>query len=232
MESLKEMMANLAPDSLLMALEPEQIEALLKNATRKDLKPDDVVINQGDENGDYAVYVLSGGLKISFVSASGREIILSYCSPGEVIGEIALLDSEPRTATATAVVESSVLLLPSKQFLEAVSSNPTSVARIMRELAQRVRQQNLIIESDRTFSMGPRLARALVRLIDKDRNDGGLLYNPSQSDLGAFAGLARENVSRLLSEWESQGIIARDGRTLSVRDIEYLRSLAEFGEKV
>ncbi|AWW75439.1 Crp/Fnr family transcriptional regulator [Erythrobacter sp. KY5] len=231
MEALSDMMANLPPDSLLMALDPQQIEALLKDATRRDLKPDDVVINQGDENGDYAVYVLSGGLKIGFVSAGGREIILSYCAPGEVVGEIALLDSGPRTATATAVVESSVLLLPSKNFLEAVSSSPASVARIMRELAQRVRQQNLIIESDRTFSMGPRLARALVRLVDKDRTDGRLLYNPSQSDLGAFAGLARENVSRLLSEWESQDIIARDGRTLTVRDVEYLRSLAEFGEE-
>lgn len=100
----------------------------------------------------------------------------------------------------------------------------------MRELARRVRQLNLVIESDRTFSMAPRLARALVRLNDPARDDGRLRFDPNQSDLGAFAGLARENVSRLLSDWEAQGVIAREGRARSVRDPGYLQTLAEFGD--
>lgn len=231
MSTLKDMIDTLAQDSLLRALAPEQLDTLLQKAKRRELEAGEVIINQGDENGDFAVYLLSGGLKISFVSAGGREIILSYCSPGELVGEIALLDSGPRTATVTAILPSELLMFPTHVFLETVSASPASVAGVMRELAQRVRQQNLVIESDRTFSMGPRLARALVRLIDKDGGGGRLLYNPSQSDLGAFAGLARENVSRLLSEWEAQAIIARNGRTLELRDPEYLRLLAEFGDE-
>lgn len=231
MSTLKDLIETLAPDSLLRALAPEQLDGLLQKATNRELGTGDAIINQGDENGDFAVYLLTGGLKVSFVSAGGREIILSYCAPGELVGEIALLDSGPRTATVTAIVPSRVLLFPTQAFLETVSASPASVAALMRELAKRVRQQNLVIESDRTFSMGPRLARALVRLIDKDGGGGRLLYNPSQSDLGAFAGLARENVSRLLSEWEAQGIIARDGRTLELRDPEYLRLMAEFGDE-
>lgn len=147
-----------------------------------------------------------------------------------LVGEIALLDNGPRTATVTDADPSIVLLLPSDSFIEAISASPMSIAGVMQELAKRIRQQNLVIESDRTFSMGPRLARALVRLIDPDKEDGRLLHSPSQSDLGAFAGLARENVSRLLSEWEAQEIIARDGRELDVRNLEYLELLAEFGD--
>ncbi len=232
MDPFEEVQAKLASDSLLRALGPDQLETLLQKATRRDLNPGDVVINQGDENGDFAVFLLSGGLKVSFVSAGGREIILSYCAPGELVGEIALLDSGPRTATVTAAVPSSVVLIPTLTFLDTVSANPASVVGVMRELAKRVRQQNLVIESDRTFSMGPRLARALVRLIDGVKADGSLLYNPSQSDLGAFAGLARENVSRLLSEWEEQGVVSRAGRSLVVDDTEYLQLLAEFGDEV
>lgn len=236
MDTLVEIEANLTPDGLLRALARDELEALLSKATRRELKPDEVIINQGDETGDFAVYLISGGLKVSFVSAGGREIILNYCMPGELVGEIAMLDSGPRTATVTAVSQASVLLLPTQAFLDAVSANPTSAVRVMKELARRVRQQNLVIESDRTFSMGPRLARALVRLIDPSQGDGEnsgqLLHNPSQSDLGAFAGLARENVSRLLSEWETQGIIARKGRVLLVKDTEYLQLLAEFGDDV
>lgn len=230
MDTLDELIARLAPDSLLRAIEPAQLSGLLQNARRRELRPGERIIAQGDEEGDFAVVVLSGGLKISMVSASGREIILNYCGPGELVGEIAMLDSGPRTATVSAAVASHVLLLPSRTFLAAATANPASAAGVMRELAKRVRQLNLVIESDRTFSMAPRLARALVRLIDPARSDGRLRYDPSQSDLGAFAGLARENVSRLLSEWEAQGIVARSGRALLVRDTEYLQTLAEFGD--
>ena len=230
MEKLDDIIARLAPDSLLRAIEPAQLPGLLQNARRCELRQGERIIAQGDENGDFAVVVLSGGLKISMVSASGREIILNYSGPGELVGEIAMLDSGPRTATVSAVVPSSVLLLPSRTFLAAATANPVSAAEVMRELAKRVRQLNLVIESDRTFSMAPRLARALVRLIDPQRSDGRLRYDLSQSDLGAFAGLARENVSRLLSEWEAQGIVARSGRALVVLDAGYLEGLAEFGE--
>jgi len=230
MDKLDDLIARLAPDTLLGALEPEQLQDLLRNATRRDLKPGEAIITQGDEEGDFAVFLLSGGLKISMVSPGGREIILNYCAPGEVVGEIAMLDSGPRTATVSAVVPSNVLLLPSRTFIAAATANPASLTGVLRTLARRVRQLNLVIESDRTFSMAPRLARALVRLVDPDRSDGRLRYNPSQSDLGAFAGLARENVSRLLSEWEARGVIAREGRALVIRDGEYLRMLAEFGD--
>lgn len=231
MDSLDDVIAALAPGTLLRALDPAQLRELLAKASRRTLKPGEAIITQGDENGDFAVVLLSGGLKISMVSASGREIILSYCGPGELVGEIAMLDSGPRTATVSAVVASNMLLLPAEAFLAAVQANPASVVGVMRELASRIRQLNLVIESDRTFSMAPRLARALVRLIDPQREDGVLRYNPSQSDLGAFAGLARENVSRLLSEWEAHGIILRQGRKLAVRDAEYLRVLAELGDE-
>ncbi|MCL9998303.1 MAG: Crp/Fnr family transcriptional regulator [Erythrobacter sp.] len=230
LDTLDDLIARLAPESLLRALAPDQLEQLLREASRRDLRPGEPIISQGDEDGDFAVVVLSGGLKITMVSASGHEIILNYCGPGELVGEIAMLDSGPRTATVIAAVPSSVLLLPSRTFLAAATANPVSAAGVMRELARRVRQLNLVIESDRTFSMAPRLARALVRLIDPARDDGRLRFDPNQSDLGAFAGLARENVSRLLSDWEAQGVIAREGRALRVSNLPFLQTLAEFGD--
>ncbi|MEO0462886.1 MAG: Crp/Fnr family transcriptional regulator [Pseudomonadota bacterium] len=226
-----DLISGLASDSLLRALEPDQLADLLRAARKRDLEPGKAIITQGDDTGDFAVFLLSGGLKISMTSASGSEIILNYCSPGELVGEIAMLDSGPRTASVSAVMPSSVLVLPSQTFVEAVLANPASVVGVMRELARRMRQMNLIIESDRTFSMAPRLARAMLRLLDEERGDGHLRYNPSQSDLGAFAGLARENVSRLLTAWEAQSVIERKGRALFVRDRDYLETLAEFGDE-
>lgn len=230
MHALEDLIGRLAPDTLLRALTPEQLQELLRSASRRDLARGETIIEQGDEDGNYALCLLSGALKISMVSTNGREIILHYCEPGEVVGEIAMLDSGPRTATVSAIEPSSVLIIPSHAFVAAALSNPGSMAGVMRALARRIRQLNLIVESDRAFSMAPRLARALVRLLGTGQTGGKLRHNPSQSDLGAFAGLARENVSRLLSEWEAQGIVAREGRSLVLRDVEYLQFLSEFGD--
>lgn len=230
MDTLGDLIARLANDSLLKALDPQQLKELLRTAQRRELSPGEAIITQGDETGEFAVCLLAGGLKVSMISAGGREIILNYCRPGELVGEIAMLDRGPRTATVSAVEPSTVLLLPSSTFIEAVLANSDSVVGVLRELAHRLRQMNLIIESDRTFSMAPRLARAILRLLDTEDGEGRLRYNVSQSDLGAFAGLARENVSRLLSEWEAHAVIRRDGRALLVRDSEYLQTLADFGD--
>ncbi|MEL1249378.1 Crp/Fnr family transcriptional regulator [Aurantiacibacter gilvus] len=218
----------LAPDTLLRAIEPEQLANLLRSSKRRQLKRGEMIISQGDDVGDFAVVLLSGSLKISMVSVNGREIILNYCSPGDVVGEIAMLDRGPRTASVSASEASEVLVIPAPAFEAAALSNPASTLRLLRAMASHIRQLNLVVESDRTFSMAPRLARAMVRLLDPE--NGKLRHNPSQGDLGAFAGLARENVNRLLSEWEEQGIIAREGRGLQVLDREYMEFLAEFGD--
>lgn len=218
----------LAPDTLLRAIAPEHLADLLRSSKRRQLKRGEMIISQGDDVGDFAVVLLSGSLKISMVSVNGREIILNYCSPGDVVGEIAMLDRGPRTASVSASEPSEVLVIPAPAFEAAALSNPESMMRLLRAMASHIRQLNLVVESDRTFSMAPRLARAMVRLLDPD--NGKLRHNPSQGDLGAFAGLARENVNRLLSEWEEQGIIAREGRGLQVLDRDYLEFLAEFGD--
>lgn len=230
MDDYEELIARLEPSTLLRALAPEQLDILLARSTRRDLKRGETIIEQGDEDGDFAVFILSGTVKVSMVSATGREIILNYSSAGDVVGEIAMLDEQPRTATVSATEPTSVLVIPASAFQAAALANPASMAGVMRALASRVRQLNLVVESDRTFSMAPRLARALVRLLDPaDPNGRRLRLHPSQSDLGAFAGIARENVSRLMTDWEERGIVRRSDRALEIVDREYLELLAEFG---
>lgn len=230
MDDHQALIARLEPDTLLRALAPDQLESLLRSSTRRELKRGEVILKQGDEPGDFAVFILSGTVKVSMVSATGREIILNYSSAGDLVGEIAMLDQQPRTATVSATEPTSILVIPSYVFQAAALANPASMGGVMRALANRLRQSNLVVESDRTFSMAPRLARALVRLLDPADPDGRRLrLNPSQSDLGAFAGIARENVSRLMSDWEERGILRRNDRSLQIIDREYLELLAEFG---
>lgn len=221
----------LAPESILRALEPEQLAELLRLSQQRDLKSGEVLISQDDDRSDFAAVLLSGSLKVMMISANGREIILNYCDPGDVVGEIAMLDHGPRTASVVADMPSTVLVVPTPTFQAVALTCPASMLGLLSALAKIIRQLNLVVESDRTFSMAPRLARALLRLLDPAHpEDGRLRHNPTQGDLGAFAGLARENVNRLLSDWEAQGIVERKGKEVHVRDREYLAILAEFGD--
>lgn len=229
MENVRALIGELDEDSFLRAFGDEELENLLKSAVRRDLKRNEEIIRQGDD-GDFTVCLLSGRLKVSMVSANGREIILSYAQPGDILGEIALFDRGPRTATVSAIEPAVVLAVPARMVEAAALANPRATVCIMRMMAARIRQLNLLVEGDRAFSMGARLARALVRLMSTEHSEGQLRSSPSQSDLGAFAGMSRENVNRQLAEWEASGLLRRAGRHIELLDPDYFGELAEFGD--
>lgn len=215
--------------ALLRAFSDEELRELLKSAAPRDLTRNEVLIHQGDD-GDFAVCLLSGHLKVSMVSANGREIILNYADPGDILGEIALIDRGPRTASVTAIEPAIVLMLPARAFEAAALANPRAMLRMMQIMTARIREMNLTVEGDRAFSMGARLARVLVRLMGEGADEGKLRLNPSQSDLGAFAGMSRENVNRQLAEWQDMGLLRRAARTIEILDPDYFRELGEFGD--
>lgn len=228
MTDLRALIDGLDERSLLRAFGNDELQELLRSAARRDLKRNEVIIHQGDDE-DFAVFLLSGHLKVSMVSANGREIILSYAEPGDILGEIALIDRGPRTASVTAIEPAIVLILPARAVEAAALANPRSMLRMMQIMAGRIRALNLTVEGDRAFSMAARLARVLVRLMTGEEG-GKLRLNPSQSDLGAFAGMSRENVNRQLAEWEDMGLLRRLGRTIEIQDADFFRDLAEFGD--
>lgn len=226
MSDARTLVSELAAGSLLRSFDDAELEVLLRAAKRRDLTRGEEVIRQGDE-GDFAVALLSGHLKVSIISPNGREIILAYAEPGEVLGEIALIDKEPRTATVSAIEPTIVLMIPAQVFEAAAMASPKAMLRMLQVMAGRVRQLNLMVEGDRSFTAAPRLARVLVRLME---TDGRLRVAPNQSELGAFAGMARENVNRILTDWEGSGLVRRTGRTIEILDPEYIRELAQFGD--
>ena len=226
MDDLRTLIAGLDEWSLLRSFADAELELLLRAAKRRDLKRGEDIIRQGDEGG-FAVALLSGHLKVSIISPNGREIILAYADPGEVLGEIALIDKGPRTASVTAIEPAIVLVIPAQAFEAAAMASPSAMLRMLQVMASRIRQLNLMVEGDRAFSAAPRLARVLVRLMD---DAGKLRFSPNQSELGAFAGMARENVNRILTDWEGSGLLRRSGRSLEILDPGYIRELAEFGD--
>lgn len=223
-------LARLLPsNALLSSWGPAELEDLLSRATLHTMRKGDVLLHQGDP-GDSLVILLDGTLRISMVSSNGREIILDYAEAGSVLGEIALLDGGERTASVTALGEGRYLRLGARAFREVLERHPSIAWRLLREMARRLRNANLTIESDRAYASGPRLARTLQRLMQRGEGPAALRLSLSQSELGAFAGISRENINRQLGAWADSGIVALENGRVRVLDTETLEEIAAAAE--
>ena len=215
--------------SLFATCSTEEATDLLSLATKATMKKGQTLLLQGDP-GDALIILMTGNARVTMVAQNGREITLDYADPGSVLGEISVIDGGDRTASVIALSDGSYLRLTRQAFATFVERQPSMAWRFMKEIARRLRQTNATIESDRAFSSGPRLARFLQRLTLKNSNDGRLRLELSQSELGSFAGMSRENINRQLSTWADNGIIALEHGQIRVLDGNFLTEIAEASE--
>src|SRR5215213_4867780 len=161
----------LTSHSLFANCEPDELSDILLRGHHRSYKRDQEMMAQGDQ-GDSLFMVLDGLARVSMVAAKGREIVLDYAEPGAVLGEIAFLDMGERTASVHAIDPVEVLILSRSAFDEIVDRHPGMAMR-------RLRQSNQVIEADRAYTSGPRLARFLLRLLiagnDNEADGGGHL---------------------------------------------------------
>jgi CRP-like cAMP-binding protein len=218
----------LTSHSLFADCETDELSDILLRGHHRSFKRDQELMAQGDE-GDSLFIVLSGLARVSMVAANGREIVLDYAEPGAVLGEIAFLDKGERTASVHAIEPLEALCISRAAFDEIVARHKGMAMRLLRAMARRLRQSNQVIEADRAYTSGPRLARFLLRLMiaGNDNEEGHLKLALSQGELGNFAGMSREQINRQLSAWADTGVIALKGGRVTILDREALMDVAE-----
>jgi CRP/FNR family transcriptional regulator len=175
--------------------------------------------------------VHSGAVKIFKTSPGGREQVLTIESEGRPIAELAVLDEGPYPASAMAVEDTTVLLIPKADFHRLCCQHPEIAFGIIRSLAGRFRRLVGLIEALAFLEVGQRLARWLL---EKARHEGhptprGLEFtlDVTHQELAAQIGTVRELVSRTLSRFQQQGILAVENRTIRILDPDRLRQEAE-----
>ena len=119
------------------------------------------------------------------------------------------------------------LRISSINFEKYIERHPKVAIRLLREMARRLRETDVTIESDRAFTTGPRLARYLKRLTDQKTHGTKLTQDLSQSELGSFVGISRENINRQLAAWATEGVIELTQGRIRIIDPDYLTQIAE-----
>jgi CRP-like cAMP-binding protein len=153
-------------------------------------------------------------VRVSAVSADGREVTLNVISPGEIFGEIALLDGKPRSADATAVEQTTLLILERRHFLPFLRQNDDLYLRLLAVLCDRLRRTSLALEGLALFDLPARLARLLLKLAEdygRPGRDGTRIdMKLSQRDLSTLVAASRESVNKQLRVWREDAVVRID----------------------
>ncbi|GJL91833.1 Crp/Fnr family transcriptional regulator [Hyphococcus sp.] len=213
------------------ALSDDKLKGLLDSAQSVVFAGRKQIFAQGDDS-DCLYIILSGRVKISSFSDAGKETVLAFMGENEVLGEMGVFDGGARSASASALQETRALRLYRRDVLDFLERNHGVALQIISALCQRLRHTNFLLEDIATLPAGPRLARALLRLGDHYGHtdaDGAMHIDMklSQGNLGAHAGLMRENVNRQLKLWEAEGLVKQEGGVITVLKPETLSHIGD-----
>lgn len=214
---------------LVSAMDPAECSVLFETAKPVSYDAGQMIFAAG-EPGTLVMLIETGRVEVSLTSLSGRKSVLAHMGPGEVLGEIAALDGGLRSADTVATNAVTGLVLSRDNILKFVTERPVIAQAIITELCRKVRNASEMFTTLSVTDGGPRLAQALLRLFDKwgVADDGITLLTErfSQTEIGEFSGLARENVNRHLKAWTEAGILNTQGRRLRLIDRAALENIA------
>src|SRR5580693_7963804 len=196
----------LARNLLFRGLSPATLEQIARLCVRRAYERNAVIFSQSDP-GDALFGVVTGRVRISVSSPSGREVFLNIMEPGDTFGEIALLDGRPRSATASAAARSELILITRDHFLELLKREPALVSHIVQLLCERIRWTSGLAEESALLSVPERVARRLLSLgqLHGRETANGVELSISQEEMARFLGLSRQAVNQYLQNWKVQG---------------------------
>jgi CRP/FNR family transcriptional regulator, cyclic AMP receptor protein len=173
--------------------------------------------------------ILRGSVRISAASVSAqRELVFTTLQAGEIFGEIAILDGQPRTADATAVTDCELLVLDRREFIPFLERRPEVSLQLLKVLCHRLRLTNEHVEHAVFEHLNCRLARALLHLANTNPQGGKENFysvRVSQQELADMVGATRESVNKRLRGWQNAGVVRLESRLIVIKDIAAVEAL-------
>lgn len=209
----------LSASPLFAVLGPDDRLALAARMRPRHFARDEVIFHRDDEAGQVYL-IVAGTVKVSVPDDTGRQVVIALERGGDVFGELALFDDAPRSATVTAMTETSVLSLGRADFMAVLERSPDAMRRMLGLLAKTVRRSTGHVEDLVFLDLPGRVAKCLIDLADAAGTDTVEL---TQEDLAAFVGAARVSVNRVLADLEQRNAIRLGRRHIDLADRDVLR---------
>jgi CRP/FNR family transcriptional regulator/CRP/FNR family cyclic AMP-dependent transcriptional regulator len=217
----------LSGSTLFLGLSEENVVALAALCETRSYRHGDILFRQGDP-GDSLHIVIEGQLKVYVAAESGDEILVAILGPGDCVGELSLIDGEPRSATVESISTTRTIVVPRSEFQRAIHANTQMMEALVNTLADRLRQTTTLAADLAFLDLRGRLAKKLLDLAEEHgratpRGAVEITVPLTQFDLAAMMGVTRESISKQIGWFEQVGAIERRGRRILIVDRELLR---------
>ena len=202
---------------IFQGLSPEELETLAASSTSRSFPKNTVVINEGDEAN--ALYVMiSGQVKVFLSNEEGKEIIVNMQGACEHFGELALLDSTPRSASVMTTEKTKLAVVSKPDFQRMLADHPGIALSLIRDLTHRVRVLSENVKSLALLDVYGRVAKTLLGMAT-DR-DGELIVEKrlTQQDIANRVGASREMVARIMKDLTTGGYISVSNRHIVINE--------------
>ena len=208
---------------------PNELDRLVELTSSRRLRRNEVLFRMGD-SGRTLYAVLRGRLRAVGEGEDGKDFTFRFLEPGDVIGELGLLDSNPRSLTVEAIEPSELLLLHARDFLPFLERHPRVLVNLAMVLARRLRGVSTLLTDVLFLRLPTRLARRLLVLAQesgKETPDGVRIEVPlRQQQLAEVVGVTRESINKQMREFAEEGLVRQDGPYITVLNRERLEAIA------
>lgn len=204
-------------------LGPDLLRQLRAHARVRTIEKGATIFAKGDP-GSSLFAILEGQVKVISFSAQGKYAVLNVLSPGDIFGEIALLDGGERTADVIALTDCKLVVIERRDFLPLVHSSPDISQKLIEVLCARLRNTSRQVEEVMFLDLPAKLAKTLLRLRE---TAGGARISLTQSELAQMIGASRESTNKQLRDWENLKWIHLERGEIILIDIASLTAIAD-----
>lgn len=219
-------LASLESVSLFAGLDVEGLRELATAVKRRAFRAGEVIFHQ-DDSGQVLYVIREGKVKIYITSPDGQDVSLAVFGPGDYFGELALLDGQPRSASAVAIEPAETFALQRADFIRAVMHHPRIAVQVMNVLSRRLRQTDAMIEDLLFLDVHGRVAKKLLELgeLHGVRTPEGIRIELrlTQGELAAMVGASRESVNKVMGYFTDKRFISTDKHKITIMRLADLR---------
>lgn len=209
---------------LFAGLGDKDLSVCVRDLSLRRYARSEIIFHQGDTSRELYV-VVEGRVRIFRTSPSGEETSINIFGPHDVIGEFAVVDGQPRSATARAIQPCALLAMAGDLFLQHMRAMPDLALAMARLLVSKVRWTASYAEAVAQYDAAGRLLHILL-LYNKQFGqevEAGKRYvldlGLTQADLASLVGARREWVNRILQEWHRRGLVAHEASAITILDL-------------
>jgi CRP/FNR family cyclic AMP-dependent transcriptional regulator len=220
----------LARNWIFEGLSNDELESISALARRRVCDAKATIVTKGEPANEFFL-LLRGQAKVTASASDGTDTVINVMGPGEVFGEIAILDGRPRSATVTALNDCELAVVDKRAFQDLLARCPGISLKLLGVLATRMRDLTTRLEDRAFLDISARLAKQLLWLAERYGTRAGsgvrLDLGLSQQELGDLIGATRESVNKHLREWARSGLLELGRGHLEILDFEALHKIAD-----